>query len=70
MILITDSGIQDFLMITISEDDLISAAEPYRYDPGSGRMIGEHNGAHFFTIGQRKGINIGGYKEPLFVHWH
>ena len=25
------------------------------------------NGAHFFTIGQRKGINIGGYKEPLFV---
>jgi tRNA-specific 2-thiouridylase len=51
----------------ISEDFLIPASEPYHYDQGSGRIIGEHNGAHFFTIGQRKGINIGGYKEPLFV---
>ena len=32
-----------------------------------GKTIGTHNGAHFYTIGQRKGINIGGYKEPLFV---
>ncbi|NMD02976.1 MAG: tRNA 2-thiouridine(34) synthase MnmA, partial [Bacteroidales bacterium] len=32
-----------------------------------GKIAGTHNGAHFFTIGQRKGINIGGYKEPLFV---
>jgi tRNA-specific 2-thiouridylase len=37
------------------------------YNPGSGKIIGSHNGAHFYTIGQRKGINIGGYKEPLFV---
>lgn len=33
----------------------------------SGKKVGSHNGAHFFTIGQRKGINVGGYKEPLFV---
>jgi tRNA-specific 2-thiouridylase len=32
-----------------------------------GKTIGTHSGAHFFTIGQRKGINIGGHKEPLFV---
>jgi tRNA-specific 2-thiouridylase len=51
----------------INEDYLISATEPYQYDSGSGKIIGEHDGAHFFTIGQRKGINIGGYKEPLFV---
>ena len=37
------------------------------YEPTSGSIIGEHNGAHFFTIGQRKGMNIGGHKEPLFV---
>jgi tRNA-specific 2-thiouridylase len=49
------------------EDELKSAAEPHRFNSGSGKIIGEHNGAHFFTIGQRKGINIGGYKEPLFV---
>jgi len=32
-----------------------------------GIRIGTHNGAHFFTVGQRKGINIGGKPEPLFV---
>jgi tRNA-uridine 2-sulfurtransferase len=29
--------------------------------------VGKHRGAHFFTIGQRKGLQIGGKKEPLFV---
>jgi tRNA-specific 2-thiouridylase len=42
-------------------------AKPYIYRPNSGKKIGTHNGAHFFTIGQRKGINIGGHIEPLFV---
>ncbi|HKK40797.1 MAG TPA: tRNA methyl transferase PRC-barrel domain-containing protein, partial [Bacteroidales bacterium] len=32
-----------------------------------GVIAGTHNGAHFFTVGQRKGMNIGGHKEPLFV---
>ena len=31
-----------------------------------GVKIGEHDGAHYFTIGQRKGLQIGGKKEPLF----
>jgi len=30
-------------------------------------LIGEHQGAHFYTIGQRKGLGIGGFEEPLFV---
>ena len=42
-------------------------AKPYTYLPNSGKKIGYHHGAHFFTIGQRKGINIGGHVEPLFV---
>lgn len=29
--------------------------------------IGEHNGAHFYTIGQRKGLGIGGRRESLFI---
>jgi tRNA-specific 2-thiouridylase len=49
------------------ESELVSASEPHQFDQGSGRAIGEHNGAHFFTIGQRKGISIGGYVDPLFV---
>ena len=39
----------------------------YPYKPWNGKIIGQHQGAHFYTIGQRKGLNIGGYKEPLFV---
>lgn len=51
----------------VTDNELKEAVEPHLYDPSFGRMIGTHNGAHFFTIGQRKGMNIGGYKEPLFV---
>ncbi len=40
---------------------------PYVYDEPDGRIVGKHNGAHFYTIGQRKGLNVGGMKEPLFV---
>ncbi|TSA31206.1 MAG: tRNA 2-thiouridine(34) synthase MnmA, partial [Porphyromonadaceae bacterium] len=35
--------------------------------PEMGVVIGEHQGAHFYTIGQRKGLNIGGKEEPLFI---
>jgi tRNA-specific 2-thiouridylase len=49
------------------DEDLAAIAEQHLYNPGSGKIIGSHNGAHFYTIGQRKGINVGGYKEPLFV---
>ena len=51
----------------ITDGELRIASEPQLYEPSSGKIIGTHNGAHFFTIGQRKGMNIGGYKEPLFV---
>lgn len=51
----------------VTEKLLIELTEPFRYQPASGHKIGEHNGAHFFTIGQRKGMNVGGHKEALFV---
>ena len=51
----------------IADDDLAALSQPYIYRPNYGKKIGTHNGAHFFTIGQRKGINIGGHVEPLFV---
>jgi tRNA-uridine 2-sulfurtransferase len=52
---------------SISEGQLSSLTAPFKYEESLGKIIGTHNGAHFFTIGQRKGMNIGGYKEPLFV---
>ena len=38
-----------------------------KYKPSDGKVVGQHNGAHYFTIGQRKGLQVGGMKEPLFI---
>ncbi len=48
-------------------ESLVALTTPYTYSPGDGRLVGEHNGAHYFTIGQRKGLAVGGTPEPLFV---
>lgn len=47
--------------------DASRLAEPWSYRPEDGVQVGEHEGAHFYTIGQRKGLNVGGKPEPLFV---
>ena len=39
-----------------------------RYKPNPyGAIIGRHEGAQFYTVGQRKGLNIGGHKDSIFV---
>lgn len=38
----------------------------YRENP-YGKIVGKHDGAQFYTIGQRKGLNIGGHKDSVFV---
>jgi tRNA-specific 2-thiouridylase len=43
------------------------AARPIVWAPEDGTPVGTHPGAHFFTVGQRKGIAVGGHAEPLFV---
>ena len=52
---------------TVAPDDLPALAEPWRYTVRDGKKIGEHNGAHYYTIGQRKGLGIGGRRESLFI---
>ena len=47
--------------------DYKALAAPFIYTPEMGTVIGQHQGAHYFTIGQRKGLAIGGKTEPLFV---
>ncbi len=49
------------------EEKMAKQAAPYKYHPLDGTIVGKHNGAHFFTIGQRKGLNVGGKEQPLFV---
>ncbi len=40
---------------------------PLHYTQDQGKVLGEHNGAHYFTVGQRKGLQVGGTGKPLFV---
>ena len=49
------------------EDKLAFESRTLSYEPNMGKVVGKHQGAHFFTIGQRKGLNVGGTKEPLFI---
>ena len=48
-------------------ETLKAIAKPFDYSIQDGKVIGEHNGAHYYTIGQRKGLNIGGFPLPLFI---
>ena len=49
------------------EETADGLATKYSYSAADGTEVGIHDGAHFFTVGQRKGLAIGGTKEPLFV---
>ncbi len=51
----------------VTEENWSKICFPYPFKPWNGKVIGTHQGACFYTIGQRKGLNIGGHAEPLFV---
>jgi tRNA-specific 2-thiouridylase len=49
------------------EQELASKATKFIYNINDGKVVGKHQGAHYFTKGQRKGLAVGGTVEPLFV---
>lgn len=49
------------------EEQLSFASRKLPYTPAMGKVMGKHQGAHYFTVGQRKGLNVGGTTDPLFV---
>ena len=49
------------------EAELEYLSTKYQYNLQSGKVVGKHQGAHYFTKGQRKGLNVGGTKEALYV---
>ena len=52
---------------TSKEEELAFFAQKHTYQLTDGKIVGKHQGAHYFTKGQRKGLAVGGTVEPLFV---
>ncbi|MBZ0326023.1 MAG: tRNA 2-thiouridine(34) synthase MnmA [Altibacter sp.] len=52
---------------TSEEEKLKYISKKQTYSKKDGKVIGVHQGAHYFTKGQRKGLAVGGTQEPLFV---
>ncbi|WP_353086696.1 tRNA 2-thiouridine(34) synthase MnmA [Flavobacterium sp.] len=64
----TDPCYQQTLPEGLTQEELLQLqAKPFTYTVGQGKKVGQHQGAHYFTIGQRKGLNVGGTAEPLFI---
>ncbi|SDR88288.1 tRNA (5-methylaminomethyl-2-thiouridylate)-methyltransferase [Polaribacter sp. KT25b] len=49
------------------EAELKYYSTKFAYKKEDGKVVGKHQGAHYFTKGQRKGLNVGGTKEGLYV---
>lgn len=48
-------------------EELQFLSEKTKYEKSDGKVIGKHQGAHYFTIGQSKGLGIGGHAESCFI---
>ena len=49
------------------QEELDHLSKKFHYELEDGKVVGHHQGAHYFTKGQRKGLAVGGTPEPLFV---
>jgi len=48
-------------------DELVRLSNPPAFSSSMGKVIGQHQGAHYYTTGQRKGLGVGGKALPLFI---
>lgn len=53
--------------IPATVENVEKLAEPFSFERTEGFKVGEHSGAHYYTVGQRKGLHIGGRPRPSFV---
>jgi tRNA-specific 2-thiouridylase len=58
-------------IVEIARDSPVVAnaplGRPWGFVPSDGQVVGQHQGAHYYTVGQRKGLLVGGKPLPLFV---
>lgn len=50
-----------------ANDELETLSNGYHLEPSFGKVVGQHQGVQFYTIGQRKGLGVGGTALPLFI---
>lgn len=53
--------------IQVAPENVKALAEPFEFKSNEGEVVAAHQGAHYYTIGQRKGLHIGGRPNPSFV---
>ena len=62
-----ESQFEDYSNVPIDLDHVIDLSKEFIYTPTMGTEVEKHIGAHYYTIGQRKGLHIGGRPNPSFV---
>ncbi len=58
---------QAYNSIPLNAANVVELSAPFTYNSTMGAVVGQHQGAQFYTIGQRKGLNIGGKPLPSFI---
>ncbi len=58
---------EEYKNLSHDKENLEKLTAPFEYTREMGVKVADHQGAHFYTVGQRKGLHIGGRPEPSFV---
>jgi len=62
-----DTQFMNYSQIPVDLDHVVDLSKEFIYSPTMGVEVEKHIGAHYYTIGQRKGLHIGGRPNPSFV---
>jgi tRNA-specific 2-thiouridylase len=64
---VDNQQITDYHAIPVQLSNVKSLSKPFIFEEKDGHQVASHIGAHFYTVGQRKGLHIGGRPSPSFV---
>lgn len=62
-----ESQFTEYSNIPVNLEHVVELSKEFIYSPNMGQEVEKHIGAHYYTIGQRKGLHIGGRPNPSFV---
>lgn len=62
-----EASIVAYHQLAVTPENVEALSKPFQFTRDQGIVVAEHQGAHYYTIGQRKGLQIGGRPLPSFV---